>query len=71
MDSANAISLVSVNQMNHLNNTEFNIPPSEGSLGLTVPPTEFEAMCRDLLRSGDISSDGYVIYMHRSMLVVV
>ena len=39
--------------------TDLNIPSSEGSLGLTVPPTEFEAMCRDLLKSGDISSDGY------------
>ena len=38
--------------------TDLSIPSSDGSLGLIVPPTEFEAMCRDLLKSGDISSDG-------------
>ena len=37
---------------------DLNLPSSEDSLGLTVPPTEMETMCRDLLRSGDISSDG-------------
>ena len=51
--------LLSVNTMSQLSNAaDLNIPSSEGSLGLTVPPTEFEAMCRDLLKSGDISSDG-------------
>ena len=51
--------LLSVSTMSQLSNAaDLNIPSSEGSLGLTVPPTEFEAMCRDLLKSGDISSDG-------------
>jgi hypothetical protein len=58
MNGNDTISLMSLNPMNQLTNTEINIPSSEGSLGLTVPPTEFEAMCRDLLKSGDISSDG-------------
>ena len=58
MNDNDTMSLMTVNQMNQLTNTELNIPSSEGSLGLTVPPTEFEAMCRDLLKSGDISSDG-------------
>ena len=58
MNGNDTISMMSLNQMNQLTNTELNIPSSEGSLGLTVPPTEFEAMCRDLLKSGDISSDG-------------
>ena len=58
MNDNDTIPLMSLNQMNQLTSTEINIPSSEGSLGLTVPPTEFEAMCRDLLKSGDISSDG-------------
>ena len=53
-----AISNITTNQLTQITNGDLNIPSSEGSLGLTVPPTDFEAMCRDLLRSGDISSDG-------------
>ena len=52
------ISNITTNQLTQITNGDLNIPSSEGSLGLTVPPTDFEAMCRDLLRSGDISSDG-------------
>ena len=59
MDSSfTAISNITTNQLTQITNGDLNIPSSEGSLGLTVPPTDFEAMCRDLLRSGDISSDG-------------
>ena len=53
-----AISNITTNQLTQITNGDLNIPSSEGNLGLTVPPTDFEAMCRDLLRSGDISSDG-------------
>ena len=53
-----AISNITTDQLTQITNGDLNIPSSEGSLGLTVPPTDFEAMCRDLLRSGDISSDG-------------
>ena len=52
------ISNITTDQLTQITNGDLNIPSSEGSLGLTVPPTDFEAMCRDLLRSGDISSDG-------------
>ena len=52
------ISNITTNQLTQMTNGDLNIPSSDGSLGLTVPPTDFEAMCRDLLRSGDISSDG-------------
>ena len=58
MDRNNTLPLMPVNTMNPLLPTDLNIPSSEDSLGLTIPPTEFEAMCRDLLKSGDISSDG-------------
>ena len=58
MDRNDTLSMLSVNPMNQLANTDLNISSSEATLGLTVQPTEFEAMCRDLLKSGDISSDG-------------
>ena len=59
MDKNDMNPLLSVSTMSQLSSAaDLNIPSSEGSLGLTVPPTEFEAMCRDLLKSGDISSDG-------------
>ena len=53
-----AISNITTNQLTQMTNGDLNIPSSDSSLGLTVPLTDFEAMCRDLLRSGDISSDG-------------
>ena len=59
MDRNDTLPLIPVIPMNALLPTDLNISSSEGSLGLIIPPTEFEAMCRDLLKSGDISSDGY------------
>ena len=58
MEQNGTIPLVSVMPTTQLPSTDLNISSSESSLGLIVPPTEFEAMCRDLLKSGDISSDG-------------
>ena len=53
-----AIPDISTNQLTQITNGDFIIPSSESNLALNVPPTDLEAMCRDLLRSGDISSDG-------------
>lgn len=38
--------------------TRLDLPPSQESLGLELPQSEFDKLCRELFRSGNISSDG-------------
>ena len=58
MNGSYTMSSMSSIQINQLNSAELNIPSDEGSLDLAMSPSELAAVCRDLLKSGDISTDG-------------